>query len=465
MSLKDKITDHIPGYNKLVIPYHVMQAVIAGTKYGFPGRRMTVIGITGTNGKTSTAFFVWKMLNHAGYKTGLMTTVAWGGVGRNDKKSADFLASDVSEKNDATVLHPQIKHMTTVDCFTLNKRMKAIADAGAEFLVLEVTSHALAQHRILGVPIEVAAMTNVTHEHLDYHKTFENYRAAKMKLFKKAKFGIANADDPSAAFFMQEVPEGLTYGVKNGQLKARNVKLSASGVSYDIKGLIVKRSEKAVGVTDGSEYKVSDFSIETKIPGDFMVYNTLAAAGIGLRLGLTETQIHDGIYALESVEGRMNRIDLGQKFEVIVDYAHTPDAFQKVFESVVPGKKGRVISLFGGAGRRDETTRDERGEVAAKYSNVCIITEDDSRDEKPEAIAKMFLVGCERGGMKEGKNVFIELDRKKAIEKAVAMAKPGDIVLILGKGHEKTILRKDGPHPFEDIKVTTEAVKKVLKKK
>ena len=408
------VRDFIPGYNKVVLPYHFLKATVAGVKYGFPGKKMTVIGITGTNGKTSTSFFVWKMLNHAGYKTGLMTTVAWGGVPGMENTAGD----SGSLKAGADGLHQQTKHMTTVDSMTLNRRMKAIFDAGAEFLVLEVTSHAMCQFRTLGIPIEVAAMTNVTHEHLDYHKTFENYRSAKVKLFKKAKFGISNADDKSSAYFSQAVSEGITYGIEHGQLRARNVKLSATGVSYDINGLKIKRSEKAVGVTDGTDYQVSDFSIETKIPGIFTVYNTLAAVAVGLRLGLTETQIHDGIYALESVEGRMNRVDLGQNFTAIV----------------------------------------------AKYSDICIITEDDSRDEDPEKIAKMFLVGCERQGMKLDENVFIEINRQKAISMACKMAKKGDIVLVLGKGHEHTILRKDGPHEFEDLKETEKAIKKLLKK-
>jgi UDP-N-acetylmuramoyl-L-alanyl-D-glutamate--2,6-diaminopimelate ligase len=209
---------------------------------------------------------------------------------------------------------------------------------------------------------------------------------------------------------------------------------------------------------------VSDFTIQTQIPGVFTVYNTLLAAGIGLRLGLNEAQIRDGIYALKSVEGRMNRIDLGQNFTAIVDYAHTPDAFLKVFESVAPNERGRIIAVFGGAGRRDETTRDERGEIAAKYADICIITEDDSRDEDPMAIAKMFLVGCERQGKTLDKEVLFELDRRKAIEKACAMAKKGDIVLILGKGHEKTILRKNGADPFEDLKETERAIKRILGK-
>ena len=420
MSLKDKVTDLIPGYNKLVLPYHFLKAEVAGIRFGFPGKKMTVIGVTGTNGKTSTCFYIWKMLNNSGRKAGLLTTIGWG----------DF-------KN----FHAQVEHMTTADSMTLNRRMKAILDAGAEYLVLEVTSHAMCQFRTLGIPIEIAVMTNVTHEHLDYHKTFENYRKAKVKLFKKAKYGVVNADDPSSAYFSQAVSDGVTYGIKRGMLKAKDVKLSSNGVSYN----------------------VNDFKIETRIPGEFTVYNTLATTAVGMKLGLTETEIRDGILALESVEGRMNRVLLGQKFEAIVDYAHTPDAFLKVFNSVCPNKNGRIISLFGGAGRRDETTRDERGEIAAKYSDVCIITEDDSRDEKPEAIANMFLVGCERAGKVLDKDVFIELDRRTAIEKAVSMARPGDIVLILGKGHEKTILRADGPRPFEDLKETEKAIKKILK--
>ena len=460
MNLKTELMDRVPFYNKIVLPYHFLKAGLAGVRYGFPGKKMTVIGITGTNGKTSTAFLVWKMLNRAGYKTGLMTTVAWGGLPEMVGAEGD----DGSLKAGEDGLHQQTKHMTTVDSMTLNRRMKTIYEAGAEFLVLEVTSHAMTQFRTLGIPIEVAGMTNLTHEHLDYHKTFEKYRAAKCKLFKKAKFGIANADDASAVFFMHEVKKGLTYGVKKGSLRARNIELSAEGVSYEVKGIEIERAEKAVGVTDDTKYKVSDFTIQTQIPGVFTVYNTLLAAGIGLRLGLNEAQIRDGIYALKSVEGRMNRIDLGQNFTAIVDYAHTPDAFLKVFESVAPNERGRIIAVFGGAGRRDETTRDERGEIAAKYADICIITEDDSRDEDPMAIAKMFLVGCERQGKALDKGVLFELDRRKAIEKACAMAKKGDIVLILGKGHEKTILRKNGADPFEDLKETERAIKRILGK-
>lgn len=444
MSMKTFLMDKIPNYNKLVIPYHVLRADLAAHQYGFPGKRMRVIGVTGTNGKTSTCFLIWRMLNAAGHKTGLMTTVAWG----VDK------------------LEKQIEHMTTVDAKTLNYRMKKIADAGAEFLVLEVTSHALAQHRTFGVPIEIAVMTNVTHEHLDYHKTFENYRDAKRRLFKMAKYGVINEDDKSWAYFAKDVKEYITYGINSGILRAKDVRLGAQGVDYSVDDKASEEKKHAVDDkhTRGGKHASGDMlRIKTKIPGEFTVYNSLAAVAVGLKLGLSKEQISQGILALDSVEGRMNRVDLGQNFEVIVDYAHTPDAFLKVYESVVPGKKGRIISLFGGAGRRDESTRGERGEIAAKYSDIVIITEDDSRDENPAEIAEEFAKGAEQAGFLRGKNLLVELNRAKAIQMAIDLAKKDDIVLILGKGHEKTILRATGAVPFEDLKVTREALKKRLK--
>ena len=407
MSFKSKL-EKLPFYNDAVLPYHYAQSVIAGVKYHHPAKKLRVIGVTGTNGKTTTCFMLWHMLNSAGFKTGLMTTVAWG----------------------IDNLEPELGHMTTVDAFTLNSRIKKIKDAGAEFLVLEVTSHALAEFRTLNIPFEIAIFTNLTHDHLDYHKTFAKYRAAKGKLFKKADFSILNADDPSCKYYEDLSRKYITYGIKNGQNQAKNVKLGVDGVKYSL----------------------GDMNIETKIPGEFNVYNSLSVALAGQKLGLTNDQIENGIKTLKSVEGRMNIIDEGQPFTVIVDYAHAPDALEKVFESV-KDHQGKIISVHGGAGRRDPSTRPIRGAILAKYSDIVIITEDDSRDEDPEAIAAGFIKGAEKHGKILGKDLIKELDRKKAITLAIEKAKPGDLVLILGKGHEKTILRADGPHEFEDIKV------------
>ncbi|MBQ8985506.1 UDP-N-acetylmuramoyl-L-alanyl-D-glutamate--2,6-diaminopimelate ligase [Candidatus Saccharibacteria bacterium] len=407
MSIKTTL-EKLPFYNSAVLPYHYAQSVAAGTKNHWPGKKLRVIGVTGTNGKTTTCFMIWHLLNSAGFKTGLMTTVAWG----------------------VKDLEPELGHMTTVDSITLNRRIKKIADSGAEFLVLEVTSHALAEYRTLGIPFEIAVFTNLTHEHLDYHKTFARYRDAKGKLFKKATFSILNADDPSTKYYQNLSREYITYGIKNGENRASDVKLGVSGVKYSY----------------------GDMKIETSIPGEFNVYNSLAAVLVGKKLGLTDKQIETGIKTLKSVEGRMNIIDEGQPFTVIVDYAHTPDAIEKVFDSI-KSHQGKVISVHGGAGRRDSSTRPIRGAILAKYSDIVIITEDDSRDESPESIAAGFIKGAEKEGKVLGKTLIKDLNRESAIKTAFNLAKKGDIVLILGKGHEKTILRADGPHDFEDIKI------------
>ena len=403
-----KLLEKIPFYNKLVLPYHFAQSVIANSKYHHPSRDLHIIGVTGTNGKTTTCFMIWHMLNQAGIKTGLMTTVAWG----------------VDE------LTPELNHMTTVDAFTLNERISKIKNQGATFLVLEVTSHALAEYRTHGINFDIAVFTNLTHDHLDYHKTMENYRAAKGKLFKKAKFSILNADDQATTYYKKVSKEYTTYGIKHGKNRAKDIKLSTSGVKYSF----------------------NDINVETNIPGEFNVYNSLAAAVVGEKLNLTNKQIEDGIKTLKSVEGRMNIVDEGPSFTVSIEYAHAPDAIEKVFDSV-KNHQGKIISVHGGAGRRDPSTRPIRGEILAKNSDIVIITEDDSRDEDPETIAAGFIKGATKAGKKLGKDLFKELDREKAIALAFKKAKKGDLVLILGKGHEKTILRADGPHDFEDIKV------------
>ena len=419
MSIKEKI----PFYDKLVIPYHIGKAAFWGIYYGFPGKKLKVIGVTGTNGKTTTSFMIWKMLNESGHKAGVMTTVGWG----------------VDE------IHEQMEHMTTVDSGVLNKRIKAIADAGAEYLVLELTSHAMAQHRSLGIPIDIAVMTNVTHEHLDYHKTFENYRDAKRKLFKQAKYGVVNADDPSAEYFESDVDEYVTYGVKKGSMKAAKIKLMPNGVEYVIP----------------SE---NDLKIKTQIAGNFNVYNSLACVAVGKRLGLSDKEIKDGIFALKEVEGRMVTIDEGQSFTAIMDYAHTPDSFEKLLPDMKKATAGRLIVMFGSAGgRRDPSKREPMGEIAGKYADVVILTEEDDRDTPGEEILEQIAKGARKHGKKDDKDLFKILDRPTAILEACKMAKKGDTVLFLGKGNEKTIERADGAHDYyelDEIKKSLKAIKK-----
>lgn len=401
--------EKIPGYHQLVRPYHLMRAVWAGMKYGWPGRDLRVIGVTGTNGKTTTSMMIWRMLNKAGRKAGVMTTVGWG----------------VEE------IEQQVEHMTTMPVMELNRRMAEIRKKGAEFLVLEVTSHALAQFRILGVPIEIGVLTNVTQDHLDYHGTLENYRKTKAKLLKKADFGIINADDTGSrvvAKLLKKTDKYITYGIKSGEKRAVEVEIGDFGIKYAF----------------------DDIKIQSSLPGEFNVYNSLAAAVVGEKLGLSKREIGEGIKNLRQVPGRMQELKEGQNFRVIVDYAHTPDAFNQVFKALKV-TKNKLITVTGGAGRRDASTREERGRIAAKYSRMLIVTEDDSRDEAPEEIAEEFVRGAEQEGLERGKTVLVELERGRAFDLALTQARAGEMILILGKGHEKTILRKEGAVEFEDV--------------
>lgn len=421
MGIKEKI----PFYDEIVIPYHIGKAALYGVKYGFPGKKLTVIGVTGTNGKTTTSFMIWKMLNNAGRKAGVMTTVGWG----------------VNE------IHEQMEHMTTVDSKLLNERIKAIADSGAEYLVLELTSHALVQHRDLGIPIDIAVMTNVTHEHLDYHRTFERYRDAKRKLFKQARYGVINADDPTAKFFETDVRDYTTYGIRSGKMKADKVKLKPDGVEYVIP-------------SEGN------LKIRTRIAGQFNVSNSLACVAVGKRLGLTNEEIADGIYALTEVEGRMVKIDQGQAFTAIMDYAHTPDAFEKLLPDMKQATTGRLIVMFGSAGgRRDPSKRKPMGELAGKYADIVVLTEEDDRDTPSMEILEMIAAGAREQGKKDEKDLFMIVDRPTAILECCKMAKRGDTVLFLGKGNEKTIERADGAHDYYEADEIKKALKKIAKAK
>lgn len=418
MNVRSLIKKVIPtGLFSAVEPYgHLAEAILFNAVNGFPGRGLKVIGVTGTNGKTSTSFMIHRMLTDAGYKTGLMTTVAYG-VGNE--------------------IHEQMEHMTSVDVPTLMKRLKYMKAEGAEWLVLETTSHALAQNRVWGVPYSVAVLTNLTHEHLDYHKTFERYRDAKRRLFqltnknhKGLRIGIVNADDPSADYFAADVKNPVLYGIEKGDVRAIDVVTAPSGISYRAKA--------------GDE----EYDIHCNLPGTFNVYNSLAAVCVGRAVGLSREQVEQGIAALGGVEGRMTRIDEGQDFDLIVDYAHTPDSFEKLFKDLRPVVKGKLICMFGSAGRRDEAKRAVQGELAGKYCDEVVVTEEDDRDMDGQEIMNQIASGAEKAGKVREQNLFLVHDRTEAINFAVARAGKGDTVLLLGKGHEKDILR-NGPRAAE----------------
>lgn len=407
---------------------HLLEAMLLHALAGFPARGLKVIGVTGTNGKTSTTFMIHRMMHNSGLKVGMMSTVAYG-VGDNIK--------------------PQIQHMTNVSVPELIKRLKWMKSQGAEWLVLETTSHALAQHRVWGIPYSVVVMTNVTHEHLDYHGTFARYLDAKLELFRLTnrnkdglQIGVVNAEDPNAELFSQAVKTAVTYGVEKGDLRAKQVKLSPAGSQF-------------AAVVGEDEYLIN-----CHLPGSFNVSNALATVAVGRAIGLDRKQIEEGIAALEGVEGRMTKIDEGQGFDVIVDFAHTPDSFEKLFKDLKPLVKGKLIVLFGSAGRRDEAKRAVQGRLAGEFADEVVITEEDDRDIDGQAIMNQIAGGAEEAGKVRNKNLFLVHDRTEAINFAIKRAKNGDTVLLLGKGHEKTIERADGEHPWDEIAATRKALQK-----
>ncbi len=418
-----------PLVDALLPQYHRLIAIVASLRYGRPARDMRVIGITGTNGKTTTSFMVHKMLVEAGLDTGLMSTVAYG---VNDD------------------INPQNQHMTTMPAPLLNQQLDIMRQQGARWLVLETTSHALAQHRVWGIPYEIAVLTNITHEHLDYHGTFGKYLRAKRRLFELAnrhgvRYGVVNAEDEHAEQFSSHIKHSISYGIEAGDLRATDVKLSGEGSRY-------------TAVIGDDRY-----DIRCNIPGEFNVSNSLAAVAVGRKLGLTRQQIEDGIAALTDVEGRMTTVDAGQDYSVIVDFAHTPDSFERLLSDLHRSTTGKLIVLFGSAGRRDESKRWTQGEIAGKYADELILTEEDDRDIDGQLILSQIAEGAERSGKTKDTDMFLILDRVEAIRFAMTRATSADdTVVLLGKGHEKTIERADGEHPWDEVHEAREAIRLAL---
>ena len=414
-------------------PYgHLAESIVMNISMGFPARKLRIIGVTGTNGKTTTSFMIHRMLHEAGYTVGLLTTVASG------------LGDDIV---------PQQEHITTAQSRKTLQKLKAFKEAGADWVVVETSSHSLAQFRVWGLKYEVGVLTNITPDHLDYHGTFERYVEAKRRLFKIVnrygmRFGAVNADDPSADAFVRTVANHTTYGIKKGDLRARKLRLTSSGSRYT------------------AEIGKQTYDIEVAIPGEFNVYNSLAAVAVGRQLGLKKTQIEKGIAALEGVEGRMNRIDAGQAFKVIIDFASTPDAFENFFRSVRPITKGKLIAVFGSAGRRDESKRPVQGEIAGRYADVVIVTEEDDRDIDGATILEEIAVGVEKAGKQKDKNLYLIPNREDAIGFAMTQAtSKDDVVVLLGKGHEKTIERANGENPWNEAEVAMAAIEALLQQK
>lgn len=403
-------------------------ARISANFYKHPAERIAIAGITGTNGKSTTAFLIESILTAAGRKSALIGTIEYHVAGK-------------------VLPAPH----TTPEALELNRILNQALGEGATDAVMEVSSHALAQERVYGVPFDVAVFTNLTRDHLDFHKTMEDYFASKHVLFEGCgtdppRVAVTNLDDEYGAklvpFSRKRSTEVLTYGWESGDFHAQKTDIGPRGTRFDL-------------VLPGE--KVPVFS---PLIGRVNVYNILAASAASFARGCKPDEIARGIDRLAHIPGRFQRVDCAQPFTVVVDYAHTDDALRNLtslareFVSRA-GTKGRVLTVFGCGGDRDRAKRPLMGEAAGRGSDFVVLTSDNPRSEDPRAIINDALVGLQRTGVKYS----VEPDRRKAIAMAINEARPGDIVLLAGKGHEKVQVTREGATPFDDVEVACEALR------
>jgi UDP-N-acetylmuramoyl-L-alanyl-D-glutamate--2,6-diaminopimelate ligase len=400
---------------------------LAAAFYGHPSRELRVIGVTGTDGKSSTVWFIDQLLSRRGKKSGFLSTVS-------------FKTGQTVEKNPF--------RQSTPEATEIHGMLREMVEAGREFAVVEATSHGLAArtNRLGDVAFDAAVLTNVTHEHLEFHGTFESYRSDKANLFRSLSptatkgalcpcFGVVNAEDASAEYFRQcaRVPV-YAYSAKGGaaaDLAALDVRSDITGTSF-----LLARA----GASEPARIR---------IPGPFWVENLLAAClAVSRILEIDPLTLAPHVESLTSVQGRMDYVDRGQPFAVIVDYAHTPGAFEKLFPWIRAHARGRIIAVFGSAGERDREKRPLQGRAAAGFCDTVILTEEDPRGEDSQEILEQIARGCQ--GKTRGKDLLLVPDRSEAIGVAVSRAEPGDVVLLLGKGHEGSIIGAQGPREWDE---------------
>ncbi|MFH1549486.1 MAG: UDP-N-acetylmuramoyl-L-alanyl-D-glutamate--2,6-diaminopimelate ligase [Planctomycetota bacterium] len=382
---------------------------LSAAAHDHPSTKLEIIGITGTNGKTSVSLLIRSILKAAGIEAGLLGTISYD-----------------------TGLYALPAPITTPESSDIQRYLAQMAACGLTHAVMEVSSHALAQGRVRDVDFDAGVFTNFSAEHLDYHGDIENYFDAKAELFRMLKpeaHGIINADDPRAARLAAQTRAAVTqYGLEH-----------SAPVSARIRG---------VGMT-GSDYTLllddRAIPVSSPLPGRHNILNALAAAAVCLRLGIDAGDIRDGIEAVRAVPGRLERVEAGQPFDVFVDYAHTEDALNTVLAGVRPLVRGRLITVFGCGGDRDRSKRAPMAAAAERWSDRVVLTSDNPRSEDPPAIIEEI-----RAGFSSSADYVIEPDRAAAIEAALQTAQPGDLVLIAGKGHETVQKFADGEIPFDD---------------
>ncbi|MFC5403053.1 UDP-N-acetylmuramoyl-L-alanyl-D-glutamate--2,6-diaminopimelate ligase [Cohnella soli] len=422
------------------LPLDIPQLVVSDTRqamaqladyfYGRPSHILRPVGVTGTNGKTTTTYLIERIWTDAGIEAGVIGTIETRYAGKSVPMSG-----------------------TTPDVLQLQQLFHSMVGAGTKRCVMEVSSHALEQGRVKGTKFRTAVFTNLTQDHLDYHLTMDAYRDAKGLFFSRLgnsfadepserSFAVLNADDEASGIFAKMTSaEVLTYGIDNpAHLKATNVRITASGTSFDLETFRGNRS------------------VKLRLVGKFNVYNSLAALGAALCEGIGLDEALRSLESIPGVPGRVEPVDEGQPYAVVVDYAHTPDGLENVLNAVKELATGEVICVFGCGGDRDRTKRPMMGRIAGRLADKVIVTSDNPRSENPQAILADIEEGLKADGVPPDR-YQLEPNRRAAIEKAVEMASPGDVVLIAGKGHETYQIIGGVTHDFDDRLVAKEAIR------
>ena len=380
--------------------YHLLVAVYANIRFGFPSRKLTVIGVTGTDGKTTTATLIYEILKAAGNKSSMITSVN----------------AVVAGKTYDTGFH-----VTTPNAYFVQKYLREAVDHGDTHMVLEVTSHGLSQYRVFGIKFAVGVITNVTHEHLDWHGSFAQYLKTKLSLLKMARIAVLNRDE--AELFNQAVP------------------------------MLRRKTLVTYGVRREAKITPQNYPFRTQLLGEFNQYNCLAALGVSHALNIPKKIALGAVSEFPGVIGRMEVIT-HEPFTVIVDFAHTPNAIDKALKSARGLTKKRLIHVFGSAGLRDHSKRPLMGKASSKYADVIVLTEEDYRSENVETIMDEIATGIE-----PGPQVYRFPNRQNAIDFAVKLAEPGDLVITTGKGHEQSLARGRHEYPWSDQVAVKKAIK------
>lgn len=422
--------DRIPQPAKNI--YHLLVAFLAALFFRFPARKLKVVGVTGTDGKTTTVNLIYHFMREVGMKAGMISTVS----------------AKIGDKTYETGFH-----VTTPSAFVIQKYLRKMVDQGVEYAVIEVTSHGLDQYRVSFIPFFVGLITNITQEHLDYHKSFKKYVLTKARILNNVRYRVLNAEDSSfQTLKMLGSGQLVVFGGQGTDYFGEEIE------SFDeLSNFVVHYRTK--------QKQLKTLSVPTKLIGEFNLLNVLSAFAVGKLLGVDDKGLVKAFETFPGVEGRMQEVNLGQDFRVFIDFAHTPNSIQLALKTLRKITKNKLICVFGSAGERDPSKRTLMGQVAAKEADLIILTSEDPRSENPAKIIETISKGVEKEGGQLNIKYWKIVDRSEAISKAVGnLASTGDTVVILGKGHEKTMNIGGKEYAWSDLEQTEKAIKMRLNK-